>query len=596
MGELVRRSSRSAVATLVAGLTAWTATLSWQVLALDQAPWIRGSAVLLAVVVVTGALARVWLGALLTLTAQLLAGLATLSWQLSGGPVPVGGRMGLLVQEFHDAVELSLHVRPPAPVAGGVLPLLLAGTLLALLVIDLLAVGLGRPALAGVGVVGIWVVTFWNGPVTPPWWQVAAPAAGLCLLLLLQHHATLARWGGGFARRFAITGLGVGAVAVAAAVVVPMLVHAEEFDTFDFGSGSGRGGGLSVTNPMVDMQGQLTQGADEDLLEVTTDDPSPSYLRLTVLTQFRDSQWTPGDRSVPSTHTASGAMPALTGVDDALPRTTYDYRVHATRALTSTWLPTQAPITSIVADGDWRYDATTMDFLAADDGLSTRNATWRMTGATLDLTSQQLLDMGTSTVVGSRFVDLPADFPDEVTEMAEQLTAAARTPFAKAVALQRWFRSGGGFVYDTSVDLGNGVDDLVTFLSDEANGRRGFCQQFASAMAAMARSLGIPARVAVGFLRPEHTGTDTWVYSTHDLHAWPELYFQGAGWVRFEPTPAARAATVPDYTEEVDEQDPADAPSASPTTAPTQEPVEPSQRPRDDESPAAAGAQESHAG
>ncbi len=77
-------------------------------------------------------------------------------------------------------------------------------------------------------------------------------------------------------------------------------------------------------------------------------------------------------------------------------------------------------------------------------------------------------------------------------------------------------------------------------------------------MATMGRSLGIPSRVAVGFLRPERRAEDTYVYSSHDLHAWPEMYFGGIGWVRFEPTPQDRATSVPAYTRQ-------DVPSAGPT-------------------------------
>jgi hypothetical protein len=89
----------------------------------------------------------------------------------------------------------------------------------------------------------------------------------------------------------------------------------------------------------------------------------------------------------------------------------------------------------------------------------------------------------------------------------------------------------------------------VKFLSTGRGGRVGYCEQFAAAMAVMGRSLGIPSRVAVGFLRPELTSPNTWVFSAHDLHAWPEMYFGGVGWVRFEPTPAARTGSVPSYTE-----------------------------------------------
>ena len=86
-------------------------------------------------------------------------------------------------------------------------------------------------------------------------------------------------------------------------------------------------------------------------------------------------------------------------------------------------------------------------------------------------------------------------------------------------------------------------------------------------MAVMARSLNIPARVAIGFLKPEPIGPDTYVYSAHDLHAWPELYFPGAGWVRFEPTPPDRATTTPGYTQhEFPEVDESDLPSSGATT------------------------------
>jgi hypothetical protein len=88
-------------------------------------------------------------------------------------------------------------------------------------------------------------------------------------------------------------------------------------------------------------------------------------------------------------------------------------------------------------------------------------------------------------------------------------------------------------------------------------------------MALMGRSLGIPSRVAVGFLRPDRVARDTYVYSSHDLHAWPEMYFGGVGWVRFEPTPQGRATNVPAYTtQEVPRADPAQS-SSAPAAAPS---------------------------
>jgi len=73
-----------------------------------------------------------------------------------------------------------------------------------------------------------------------------------------------------------------------------------------------------------------------------------------------------------------------------------------------------------------------------------------------------------------------------------------------------------------------------------------------------------PARVAVGFLEPQRQPDGSFVYSSHDMHAWPELYFQGAGWTVFEPTPADQARTTPSYT-----QGRVPGPGAEPTSNPS---------------------------
>src|SRR5690606_36499419 len=71
--------------------------------------------------------------------------------------------------------------------------------------------------------------------------------------------------------------------------------------------------------------------------------------------------------------------------------------------------------------------------------------------------------------------------------------------------------------------------------------RRGDCEQFAASMALMARIIGIPSRVAMGYTPGSEVRPGEWVVRSRDAHAWPELYFQGTGWVRFEPTPAGVA-------------------------------------------------------
>jgi hypothetical protein len=110
--------------------------------------------------------------------------------------------------------------------------------------------------------------------------------------------------------------------------------------------------------------------------------------------------------------------------------------------------------------------------------------------------------------------------------------------------MQAWFRSIGGFSYSLERDPGTSASHLMDFLAN----RIGYCEQFAATMAIMARAIGIPARVAVGFTPGEQQDDGSWIVRAHDSHAWPELFFNGIGWVRFEPTPSTRTNAAPAWT------------------------------------------------
>jgi transglutaminase-like putative cysteine protease len=136
----------------------------------------------------------------------------------------------------------------------------------------------------------------------------------------------------------------------------------------------------------------------------------------------------------------------------------------------------------------------------------------------------------------------------EVRERARAVVDAkdADTPFEEALAIQDYLRS-DEFRYSLNVPaLSAGGNQLRRFLTEV---REGYCEQFAIAMAVMAREVGIPSRVAVGFTQGEIVD-QTWTQvATHDAHAWPELWFPKAGWVPFEPTPRADGTvTLPIYT------------------------------------------------
>jgi len=579
---------------IAAAATVLATTLSWRAFAEDPGGYLGPLLLVGLVVAGVGALAR-WarLPWGLVLLAQLLVGGATVSLLLTGAPLPIRGAWTELQADLSHAGDIVRNERPPVPVAGGIAPLLIGGGLLCFVLVDLLACTFRRAALAGLPLLAIYAVPFSVVEGGLPWWGFALGAAGFLLMLVLSQSEIVGRWGrrlespDTLGARESAGAVYVGSVATVLAVLIPGLVPTLDLELFGLGPGNGSGGHITVTNPLVGLRRDLVRGPDIPVIRVTTDDPNPSYLRIAVLNRFGDNEWSAGNRSVPVTNDADGLLPGLLGVATWVDRTTYDYSVSIGDDFDSRWLPTQAPINEIHADGDWRYDNRTMDFLAGPDQGSAAGMSYRMKAVKLDLDSADLANAeGSPGSVGTSYLDLPDDFPKIARNLARQVTSPESSDFAKAVALQDWFRDAGGFVYDDTVPIGSSPGDLESFLSTADGGRRGYCQQFAAAMAAMARSLGIPARVAVGFLTPDKAGPSSWVYSTHDLHAWPELFFSGAGWVRFEPTPAARVPDVPGYTRDLGAPRADDEPSAAPTTTGPTAGAAGSQKPREEQTSA----------
>jgi hypothetical protein len=137
----------------------------------------------------------------------------------------------------------------------------------------------------------------------------------------------------------------------------------------------------------------------------------------------------------------------------------------------------------------------------------------------------------------------PPDMPPEIKQLAEQWTRGATNDFDKVMAIQNQLR-GPEYQYDIAVTYPPGLDSLRDFLT---HSKVGFCEQFASAMATMLRTLGIPARVATGFTtgNPVPETTNTYSIETSQLHAWVEVPFQGYGWLPFEPTPGGASFSNP---------------------------------------------------
>jgi transglutaminase-like putative cysteine protease len=130
--------------------------------------------------------------------------------------------------------------------------------------------------------------------------------------------------------------------------------------------------------------------------------------------------------------------------------------------------------------------------------------------------------------------------------LARRVAGDAKSPYAAAVALESWFRTGGGFVYDQHPPGSGSRPALVDFVTRT---RSGYCQHFAGAMALMLRYLGVPTRVAAGFTSGRYdAGSGEWIVTDHDAHEWVEVWFRGWGWLPFDPTPARGGGLAGGYS------------------------------------------------
>jgi transglutaminase-like putative cysteine protease len=120
-----------------------------------------------------------------------------------------------------------------------------------------------------------------------------------------------------------------------------------------------------------------------------------------------------------------------------------------------------------------------------------------------------------------------------VWQTARRLASGTSSPYAVTLAVERWLRSRGGFRYEEQPAQSRALPPLVDFVTRT---RAGYCQHFAGAMALLLRFLGIPARVAVGFTSGDWKD-GAWTVTDHDAHAWVEAWFEGHGWLAFDPTP-----------------------------------------------------------
>ena len=439
-----------------------------------------------------------------------------------------------------------------------------------LIVTDLLASGLARPAWALAPTATLFLVPALSlgiegGPV-----RFLLVALGYLGILVADGLNGSARWTRGLSRDSAES---VGASPVvwraAALIGVPALVGTLVLGAFTptltlpgfgFGSGPGGGGPLQLTDPSLDLRRNLNQPRDQEVITYSSDAPGGVYLRLASLPQFDAEGWS----NVQIRLNSGAQLPSVPGLTD-VPDKERTTRI-TVRNFRSQYLPLPYAPRSFEAEGDWRYDANSLTVVNGENqARALSNLTYTVRSVDLAPDSRTLDDAVAGTPLDASITAvIPKDLPDDLVRLSERVTEDAATPADKASAIQTYLRS-SRFQYSTEPLPGSGYRALQNFLLED---RQGYCEQFATAMAMMARVVGIPSRVSVGFLPGERDG-NVWRVSIRDMHSWPELYFSNYGWVRFEPTPASVTGSAPPWTLQGSD-DPADSPSEAPTAAPSE--------------------------
>ena len=446
--------------------------------------------------------------------------------------------------QYLQQAMLSIYQQgTPAEALPEFLFLVVGGGCLLALMLDTLAVAIRTPAFTALAVGAVLVVPgALLGDGLDPFALAASAAAYLWLLRcdVRTRRSATPRPG---------AALSVGASAVAVAIV--LAGTAPGFD--QGGATSFTAGGISIggtVTPLVDLGKDLRRPAAVRALTYTTTAangpvPQAGFARSV----HRLGVEAPRTRHQPPR--GRGEDRARSPASPTEVKTTKITTTIAIDNMTSRWLPAPAPVQSVKGlSGTWSWDPD--DLTIGGINSTTQNQKYTATSVMLQPTADQLKAAGGLVPEDvQRDLFLPPNTPAIIEQTALKATGDALTEYDKAVALQDYFRD-NSFVYSTQTPLKQGFDgDGARVIAKFLEVKSGYCVHFASAMALMARTLGIPSRVAEGYL-PGATsgGTATnpgeYTVTSDDLHAWPELYFAGVGWVPFEPT--VGRGTVPDYT------------------------------------------------
>jgi transglutaminase-like putative cysteine protease len=317
------------------------------------------------------------------------------------------------------------------------------------------------------------------------------------------------------------------AVVLGAWVLGPRLPGAGAEPLVDTHNASG--GVTEVLSPLVDIRSRLVNRAATELFVVASD--APAYWRVSGLPKFDGNTWGLPDRSLDD---VDGALAR------AAPGSTPNEQQIVVAGLRGKLVPSAAEPVQASGDG-LRWNAETSTLVRVDRDLEEGDR-FDVVSAMPSFSPDALRAASSAAPPDPIYLELPDGFPLSIVATAEEVTGAATTTYDRMLALQEWFRA--NFQYSLDVPQGHSTSAIEAFLRQ----RIGYCEQFAGTFAAMARSLGVPARVAVGYTPGVALPDGTRSVLGKNAHAWPEIWFDGLGWVPFEPTPGRGAPGAEVYT------------------------------------------------
>lgn len=430
------------------------------------------------------------------------------------------------------------------------------------LVLDALAIGLERPG----WIFPVLVIPFLVTALTLPQqshglWFISI-GVGYTVVLAVDTYNTLvsqteARRAGSLRRGVAVATSLTGVLALAGSVAGFGLLPERSGSALDPNRG---GGGVQLGDPSLDLIRNIR--LPNDRVVITYRSERARYLRMAALPAFDASGF-----HLVATDLVALPLATPRGVTGQPP--TFETSI-TVGDLGSEWLPVPWAAKQISASGDWRYDPRTHAVVSVGSNrkLATRDlsytvTSWELEPSTTTIAAASAGDPGD----GGLTTRLPSGLDPDLPELANDIVARATTDGERALALTDWLRS-DAFTYSTEGKPGSALETLDDFLLAS---RSGYCEQFAGSLAALARMIDIPSRVVIGFL-PGVRAEDQFEVSLRQAHAWTELYFDGLGWVAFDPTPSGATGVTPSPTPTDSTAEPSPEPTTSTSESPAAEP------------------------